>query len=225
MDNAPVWIGAIVIAYLVGSIPFGFLIARAKGIDIRAHGSGNIGATNVGRILGKRLGRIAFLLDFLKGAAPVALTGWVLGVFGSPSVAAPVALAWVGVAIATIVGHVFPIYLRFKGGKGVATTFGALVALWPFVTVACVLAMVLWVVVLKITRYVSVASCAAACALPLGVLAAAAVGITTPDRGIAALAVAWPFALATTLIAGLVVVRHRGNLARVCAGTEPKVGG
>jgi glycerol-3-phosphate acyltransferase PlsY len=224
MTDTLAWTIAIALAYLIGSIPFGYLVARAKGIDIRAHGSGNIGATNVSRVLGKRLGRAVFVLDFLKGALPVLGAGLVLGAIGSPPPAPAVALMWVGVAIATILGHVFPIYLRFKGGKGVATTFGALIALWPFVTIACFLAMVLWVIVLKVTRYVSVASCAAACALPAGVLAAAAAGLTTPASGVAAWAQIWPFAAATTLIAALVVARHRGNLARVRAGTEPKVG-
>jgi glycerol-3-phosphate acyltransferase PlsY len=218
------WALAIVAAYLVGSIPFGYLVARVKGIDIRAHGSGNIGATNVGRVLGKRLGRAVFLLDFAKGALPVIATGFLFHILPRSSPSASVAGLWVGVAAATIVGHVFPIYLRFKGGKGVATTFGALIALWPFVTLPCFVAMLLWVITLKVTRYVSLSSCVAAIAVPAGVLAASAAGLTTPNHGVAAWKIVWPFALATALIALLVVHRHRGNLARVRAGTEPRVG-
>ncbi len=224
MSDGALWAIAIACAYLVGSIPFGLLVARAKGIDIRAHGSGNIGATNVSRVLGKRLGRMVFLLDFAKGALPVVFAGFYFHLLPKSTPSAMVAGVWVAVAVATILGHVFPIYLRFKGGKGVATTFGALFALWPFVTLPCFIAMVLWIITLKITRYVSVSSCVAAISLPAGVLAASAAGITTTATGIGAWETVWPFALATALIAALVVQRHRGNLARVRAGTEPKVG-
>ena len=226
MPDAAAWPIAIACAYLIGAIPFGLLVARARGIDIRAHGSGNIGATNVTRVLGKRLGRIVFLLDFAKGALPVLITGLALGPLArhAAPLAPPVALAWTAVAVAAILGHIFPVYLRFKGGKGVATTFGALLALWPFVTLACALAMLTWVITLKLTRYVSVSSCAAAIALPLGVLLAAASGITTSAPGLEGIAQAWPFAAATALVAALVIARHRANLARVRAGTEPKVG-
>ena len=224
MSDTALWAGVIASAYLVGSIPFGYLVARAKGIDIREHGSGNIGATNVGRVLGKRLGRAVFFLDFAKGAAPVVAAGFLFHILPRSTPDPLTAGLWVTVAVATIVGHVFPIYLRFKGGKGVATTFGALLALWPFVTLPCFVAMLLWAVTLKATRYVSVASCVAAVAVPAGVLAASAAGLTTSTHGFGAWTIIWPFALATTLVALLVVYRHRGNLARVRAGTEPRVG-
>jgi len=226
MPDAPSWAIAVACAYLVGSIPFGYLVARAKGIDIRAHGSGNIGATNVGRVLGKRLGRMVFFLDFAKGALPVAIAGYALGMIPATSTDTGAHAAWACVALATILGHVFPIYLRFKGGKGVATTFGALLALWPFVTIPCAIAMIAWVITLKLTRYVSVASCIAAIALPIGVLACAdlTIRIALGANVVGGIALVWPYAAVTALIAALVVLRHRGNLARVRAGTEPKVG-
>ncbi len=213
-------------AYLVGAIPFGYLIGRAKGVDIRAHGSGNIGATNVRRVLGRGPGNLCFALDVLKGAGPVLASGVLLGPIGAASVATGDALGWVGVAVMTVMGHMFPVYLRFKGGKGVATGLGALAALWPFVTPAAALALGLWVVTVRTTRYVSVASCVAACSLPVGVALARALNwpAASADPLAQRLADAWPFLGLTLLLAVLVTVKHKGNLARVRAGTEPKIG-
>src|SRR6266446_5037895 len=109
--------------YLIGSIPFGYLVARSRGVDIFRHGSGNIGATNVGRVLGKRFGIFVFVLDFAKGAVP---TGIARSVAGSAEDLLPVAAA-----LAAVIGHMFPVYLRFKGGKGVATGAGVVFVLLP----------------------------------------------------------------------------------------------
>lgn len=208
----------IVGAYLVGAVPFGFLMGRARGVDIREHGSGNIGATNAMRVLGKKLGITAFVLDVLKGAAPVLASGVVMGTLDGVRGVGEAAL-WLGVGIAAVVGHVFPVYLRFKGGKGVATSFGVLACYWPVVTPAAGIALLVWVVVLKASRYVSVASVAAAIALPTAVIAA----LTLGWRGYG-LETGWPFAAVALAVAGLVVVRHRGNLSRVLKGTEPTAG-
>lgn len=145
----------LVICYFIGSIPFGFLIARAKGIDIRTVGSGNIGATNVLRTLGKKFGIPCFFLDFLKGYLPVLATTILI----TDNEYAPIC------AVAgTVLGHVFTCFLKFKGGKGVATTAGALTGLAPLAVLA---GMVIWFVVLKITGYVSLGSVISAIILPI----------------------------------------------------------
>jgi glycerol-3-phosphate acyltransferase PlsY len=212
-------------AFLCGSIPFGMLIARARGIDIRAHGSGNIGATNVGRVLGRTWGVAVFALDVCKGLAPVLVAGAALGTLGH--IAAPARDAWLvlATAAAAILGHVFCPWLRFKGGKGVATSLGALAGVFPVLTIAVALAALTWLAALRVTRMVGVASVMAAGALPVlvfGVFAGAtAVGYF--DTWAHAWAAATPAIVVTAALAGVVIVRHRGNLRRAMAGTEPKV--
>ena len=149
--------------YLAGSIPFGYLIGRLNGIDIRKHGSHNIGATNVTRVLGAAYGRICFVLDFLKGALPVLLIGSRIGL-GSP-----IGQGWSAVLVAAgcILGHMYPCWLNFKGGKGVATSIGALITLafWPVV-----IALVVWYLVFLKTKIVSIASLATAATTPIAAL-------------------------------------------------------
>ena len=211
------WVPFIAIAYLAGSIPFGVLIARAKGIDIRQHGSKNVGATNVGRVLGKRLGMLCFFLDAAKGALPVLGAGFATSSIGTQELAAVDAWMWLAIVAAAMFGHMFPIWLRFKGGKGVATGLGALLALYPVMTISAVGAFILWVAIVKVFRYVGVASCAGALSLPLWVFIADFAGWT--GQGDKA-----PFYIASTLLAAVVIIKHRGNLSRTLAGTEPKVG-
>src|SRR2546425_6951270 len=152
--------GTLLIAYLVGAIPFGYLIARWRGVDIFQHGSGNIGATNVGRILGKRFGILVFLLDFAKGALPtaagLALAQWLE--------IEPPSIVGVAAGLAAFVGHLFPVYLGFRGGKGVATGAGIVVVLLPLPAAAAVLT---WILFVAVFRYVSLASLAAALVLCL----------------------------------------------------------
>lgn len=217
--DAALWITA---AYLVGAVPFGLLLGFTRGVDIRTIGSGNIGATNARRALGPALGNTAFVLDVLKGAAPVLAFGLAHDLIPpSPTPAAPTAV-YAAVALAAILGHVFPVYLRFKGGKGVATSLGALAALYPFATLPTLAALAVWIAALKLTRYVSVASIAAALSLPLAVAALAA-----PTDQTLSPHTFWdaaPVLAATALLAALVVYRHRGNIARLAAGEEPRVG-
>lgn len=219
---------AVPVAYLLGSIPFGFLIGRARGIDIREHGSKNIGATNVRRVLGSKAGNLCLALDMLKGAVPVLGAGLAAGVLTRGVASAGEAALWFAVAVFSVIGHMFPVYLRFKGGKGVATGFGAIVGLWLIGTVAALSALVVWIVVVKTARYVSVASCAAAMALPIVAMAATMLGPGVVGSRVGAwlpgLALAWPWVVGFAAIAALVVFKHRGNLARVRAGTEPRVG-
>jgi acyl-phosphate glycerol 3-phosphate acyltransferase len=195
-------------AYLIGAIPFGYLIARARGVDIFQAGSGNIGATNVGRVLGRRFGILVFLLDFAKGAGPVAAaqqlsTHWQTGL---PAAALPVTAG-----LAAFLGHLFPVYLGFRGGKGVATSAGVVAVLMPVPTLA---ALLVWVAVVCATRTVSLASLAAAATLCL-------VRLTF---------VVSPFGEADVIItvfslvaAGLVVARHRANIGRLVHGTENRL--
>jgi len=220
------WLAFISLAYFVGAIPFGLIIARSRGVDLRAHGSGNIGATNVLRTLGKKPGILCFVLDALKGALPVVVSGLVMRTIDRSDLDAISALWWLAVAMATVLGHMFTVFARLRGGKGVATGFGALAAMWPVVTPAALGALIAWYVTLKITRYVSVASCVAALTLPVCVLALRALGVMTNDHSGAAsrIASAWPFLVVTGALAALVIYKHRGNLARVRTGTEHRVG-
>ncbi|MDG2021119.1 MAG: glycerol-3-phosphate 1-O-acyltransferase PlsY [Phycisphaerales bacterium] len=206
------------IAFVSGSVPFGVIIARRKGVDIRQSGSGNPGSTNVGRVLGKRFGILCFILDALKGAAPVLLSGWLGGVLGMESPANAAAWGWLLVAVCAILGHCFSPWLGFRGGKGVATGFGAVLAMWPVLTVPALAAFAVWGITLGLTRFMSLASMAGAIVLPSTVVAMALGG----EGG--SLKSSLPFLVITGAIAAFVVFRHRNNLIRLRVGAEPRVG-
>ena len=207
-------------AYLVGSVPFGLLIGMARGVDVRSKGSGNIGATNVWRLLGSRLGSLCFVLDVLKGLVVVVGAGFYLrgaGLDGAVGLIGPLGqLAWISVGAGSILGHMFSIYLRFGGGKGGATSFGVLVGIWPYVTMTGVGSCVIWIVVWGVWRYASVASMAAAVGFPMMFLLL----IRQVDGW--RFEELWPLFVFSCVIAGLVVVRHRSNIRRLLAGTEDK---
>jgi len=210
---------AIVAAYLLGAVPFGLLIARARGTDLRSIGSGNIGATNVARALGRKWGYVCFGLDVLKGLVPMVAARVVLTACrnGAQPVGPAFLAIWLGVGIAAILGHVFPVYLKFKGGKGVSTSFGVALGLWPYFTIGALVALVVWAAVALTWRYVSLASICASTAFPI----ALGVGIAVVDDWqITAL---WPLLVAAAAIPVLVIVRHRENIARLLAGTESKI--
>jgi acyl phosphate:glycerol-3-phosphate acyltransferase len=198
---------AFLVAYLIGSLPFGLLIGRyVAGVDIRQAGSGNIGATNVARVLGKRLGLIVLILDCLKGALPTALLPLLL----SDSDSLRLHLAVVS-GTAAILGHMFPCWLKFRGGKGVATALGVALALAPLSTAA---AFVVFVLVVALTRIVSLGSVLAACSfcgVELWSLRPSPFGDVT-----------WSLAAFSTLVPLLIIFRHLANLARLMRGTEPK---
>ncbi|HSW44476.1 MAG TPA: glycerol-3-phosphate 1-O-acyltransferase PlsY [Phycisphaerae bacterium] len=213
--------GIVVAAYLCGAIPFGLLVGLTRGVDVRTRGSNNIGATNVGRVLGWPWGLLAFTLDLLKGFAPVWLAGRYLAAqAGHGPLSAGDFLAWMAVAFAAILGHVFPVYLRFKGGKGVATSLGVLLGIWPYFTLPGLVAFVFWIVVTGLTRYVSVGSIVAAGSFPF--LFAAAVHWARGRWGSADQL--WPMYLFSIVLAALVIYRHRSNLKRLLAGTESRIG-
>ncbi|MBX3358427.1 MAG: glycerol-3-phosphate 1-O-acyltransferase PlsY [Phycisphaeraceae bacterium] len=207
------------LSYLAGSIPFGLLIGLARGIDIRKHGSGNIGATNAGRVLGRRIGLLCFALDVLKGFGPTLAFGLYSGSAGRFALAPEAWAWWLAVAAAAVLGHVFPVWLGFKGGKGVATGFGAMLGVFPLLTIAGALSMIVWIVSARVTRYVSVSSCLAAASLPAWTVVTGLAASRGTIEG-----VQWPCAGAALLLGVLVIWTHRGNLARVRAGTEPKIG-
>jgi glycerol-3-phosphate acyltransferase PlsY len=194
-------------SYLLGSIPFGYLAGRIGGIDIRKCGSGNVGATNVMRTLGKSYGYPVFVADFLKGFGAVKMSlliaTRVQSEWNSPEMFGILA------AISSVIGHSFPVWLHFKGGKGVATSAGALFALAP---VAALVGAAIWILTFWLTRYVSVASVAAAAALPLIIL------ITTwlSEHGGKSLF------YSSVCLAAVVIWRHRSNLSRLIRGTEPR---
>jgi glycerol-3-phosphate acyltransferase PlsY len=202
-------------AYLCGSIPFGLLIGWSRGVDIRSRGSGNIGATNLGRALGRPWGVLCFVLDLLKGLGPVLA----FAVATEPRQAGELGpmLWWLGVGVATVLGHVLPVWLKFKGGKGVATGLGVVLGMWPWLTLAGGVAGVAWVVLTYRTGYVSLGSVVAAASLPITAAAGAWLGGEAP-------AVGGVYVAVSVVLAGLVVWRHRGNLARLRAGTEARIG-
>ena len=195
MDKAVVWAIWIAGAYLIGAIPFGFLIGKIRGVDVRTVGSKNIGATNVYRTVGKKWGFLAFLCDFLKGFLPTL-----------------VALRWGGdgnlavyVGLACVIGHTLTIFMRFRGGKGVATAFGMMIALAPYPTLAafCVFVVTVW-----LSHYISLGSILAAITLGTLVWFVPCLPLL---RGIA------------TAIAVFVVVKHRTNIVRLVKGCENRI--
>ncbi|MBX7246463.1 MAG: glycerol-3-phosphate 1-O-acyltransferase PlsY [Candidatus Sumerlaeaceae bacterium] len=191
---------ALVIAYFVGSIPTGLLLGNAfRGIDLREHGSGNLGATNAFRILGTKLGVSVLGLDMLKGLAPVAVLPAILGI----SPASPGTQLLIGAA--AIAGHVFSIFVNFKGGKGVATALGVYLAIAPYPTLAT---LAVGIAIILISGYVSLASLFGAIFLPLVLYWNA-----------------YPFSVVvvTEIIAIMVIVRHKGNAERILNGTENKI--
>lgn len=204
MPSLPLALTVLGTAYLLGSIPFGYLLVRfVRKEDIRAVGSGNIGATNVARSGAKGLGILTLALDLSKGLIAVMIAKHVTPNFGS----APSDLA-VAAAVAAVVGHVFPVWLRFRGGKGVATALGVFLALTPTVALATV---VVFALLVATTRIVSLASIGAAAIIPLFAM------LLVPDRS--------PVYLGGVVsVALLVIVKHRANIERLLNHTEPKFG-
>ncbi len=199
------WLLIAIGSYLLGSIPAGFIAGKICGVDLRTQGSGNIGATNALRVLGKKWGYAVFLFDFLKGLVPVLLAlHWGRTVGVEPS-SAPGALA----ALGSLVGHSFPVWLGFKGGKGIATSGGVIIGL--FSLPAFLICLGVWLLLFTTTRYVSVASIGGALSLPVVVGA-----MFLMHR------IDWLALMVSIVMCGLAVWRHRSNIARLRAGTEPR---
>ena len=186
----------ILFGYLSGSLIFGELIAKAKGVDLRSIGSGNVGATNVTRALGKKFGAVVFFLDMLKGLIPTAL---------AVTLKAPESLTVSLVGIAAVLGHMFPVFHKFRGGKGVATAFGVVLGIsWK----PALILIILWAMALYITRFVSVASM-----------------LSSLSAIIVFLAMDYPpnIILMALIISALIIFKHRSNIQRLIAGEEPKI--
>lgn len=193
------------VSYLLGAVPFGYLIARARGVDIRRQGSGNVGATNVFRCVGRLWGTLTLAGDTAKGFAAAFIVPALLGPSGDSFAGEPLKILCAGLAVA---GHNWPVFLGFRGGKGVATSAGALLGIAPL---AAVIGLLTWLAVAGLTRYVSAASmvAAAAAAVASWALYRDSGGLWTP--------------LALSILAALVVWRHKANIRRLLAGTENRM--
>lgn len=215
-----VFLPAMVIAYFVGAVPFAQVIAKFHGKDLRTIGSGNIGATNLSRACGRKWAYVCFACDVLKGLIPVAGVRIIAGTVAEDpaELLAPSFFAlWLAVGVAAILGHVFPIYLKFKGGKGVSTSLGVAFGLWPYFTIGAAIALACWIACVLTWRYVSLASMWAAATFPLTLVVAIALKANW------ALADLWPLAVAALIIPLLVIFLHRSNIKRLLAGTESKI--
>jgi glycerol-3-phosphate acyltransferase PlsY len=199
------------VTYFIGAIPFGLVVAKVKGRDPRQFGSGNIGATNVGRMLGGKYFALVFTLDMLKGMLPMLAGAFLvrhLDVTNKPY------LMWMLVGLAALVGHIFPIYLKFKGGKGVATAAGVLLGLFPYYTIPGAIVIGVFIVVFLVWRMVSLGSV-------IGALAFA------PVYAIVGYFLGWPIAreqlpllIFAIVMSLLIVLKHKTNIQRILAGTE-----
>lgn len=206
-------------AYLLGSVPFGLLVAKTRGIDPRKAGSGNIGATNVGRLLGAKFFAIVFTLDLLKSLIPMIAAALVLRTYiGDAGHYQPLDYGlWLLAGFAAILGHMYSVFLRFNGGKGVATSTGVVLGLFPYYTVPGLIAIAAFLAVFKLTRYVSVASIIGSITFVLAYICFA-LALQWPIVG-----AQWPLLAFAILMAALITYKHRGNLARLRAGTEHRI--
>lgn len=224
--DIPLWLLALILiasSFLLGSIPCSYLLGRMRGVDIRQLGSKNIGATNLGRVLGRKYFFLGFALDMLKGFVPVLVAGWLLGTLGRYASMPGVTLAWLLCAVAAVVGHVFTPWLGWKGGKGVATGLGVMLGVFPVLTIVGLCALAVFLVLLWRYRYISLGSLGAGVTLPIAFVTLMAV--RSPDAAAALTRDSGPLYLGfTLLLCGLVFWTHRANIARLRAGTESKFG-
>jgi acyl phosphate:glycerol-3-phosphate acyltransferase len=198
------YLTVVIAAYMLGSIPTGYLVARAKGVDIRTVGSGNIGATNVFRMLGKPAGIFVLVFDGLKGFAGCT---WLVDAIIQAFQLSPEETEYLRIAgLAVILGHNYPCWLSFKGGKGIATSAGVLAALVPW---ALLIILSLWIILFALTRYVSVGSLAASFTLPF------ATWFTTKS---------WTLTIVTAAMGVLAIYKHKANIQRLLKGTENRIG-
>lgn len=203
----------IVVSYLLGSIPFGVIISRAHGKDLQKIGSGNIGATNVARALGRKWAYVCFALDVLKGLVPMLASKLLIS--EEPTIAE--LSLWLVVGCAAIAGHVFSVYLRFKGGKGVSTCLGVVLGLFPYYTIPGLIAFAIWIACVLMWRYISLASIIAALMFPLILI------VMIILRGDWSFACLWPLVLVAFLMLVLVLLRHVENIKRLLDGSEGKI--
>ena len=206
-----------VIAYLMGSIPFGLIIGLSKGLDPRKAGSGNIGATNVGRLLGGRYFALVFTLDVLKGLLPMLAGAYIV----NRSAISPDKLTyafWLLVGLCDILGHIFSIFINFKGGKGVATSVGVVLGVFPYFTIPALVVTTVWVIIFKLTRYVSLASIIVSALFPFAYIALGTY------KHWPMLHEQLPLLIFSFIVGSLIILRHRTNITRLLNGTENRIG-
>jgi glycerol-3-phosphate acyltransferase PlsY len=217
MDSKLILLLLMPVAYVLGSIPFGLIVGLSKGVDPRTAGSKNIGATNVGRLLGIRYFFYVFLLDMLKGLVPMAIASYCLSRMGpAANRTATENLLHLLIGFAAILGGSFSLFLRFKGGKAVSVSCGVALGLYPFFTLAGLVAVAIWIGVFAASKYVSLASMTAAAAFPVAFLAIGEV------RHWDVFGRQLPLLIFSTLVTVLIIVRHRTNISRLLAGTETR---
>jgi len=195
----------VVVSYLIGAVPWAFIIGKLRGIDIRDQGSGNVGATNVRRVLGKKLGILCFFLDFLKGFIPAFA---ILNLNKYVELDLSIDFAFILIAFATVAGHMWPVYLKFKGGKGVSTMAGILLALAPL---SLLIGGAVWAIFFYSFRYVSLASICASLTLPLSAYLLSKYEVYKLSDTLLGILI---------ILAALVIFRHKGNIIRLINGTE-----
>jgi glycerol-3-phosphate acyltransferase PlsY len=217
MPAAPL-IALIPIAYLIGCVPFGLIIGKSRGVDVRQSGSGNIGATNVGRLLGRKFFFIVFFLDMFKGLAPMLIASMIVHQVAEPDRTRQLYLLWLLVGFAAILGHMFSIFLKFKGGKGVATSAGVMLGLFPYFTLPGLAAIVIFIIVFVAFRYISLGSITGAAALPL------LYALIGRARGWPITGSQLPLLIFSIVMALLIILKHRSNIQRLLAGTENRFG-
>jgi glycerol-3-phosphate acyltransferase PlsY len=211
MSDTQLLLLLIPVGFLAGSIPFGFLVGKARGIDIRTAGSGNIGATNVGRLLGKKWFYLVFFLDVMKSCLTLVAARLLLS---QPPQSTTIFGLWLAIGFFALLGHIFTPWLGFKGGKGVATGFGVMLGIFPYYTIPGLIGLATFIAIYKKTRYISLASMIGAGLFPIYYL-------------ILGLLLKWdilssqlPLLVFAFVMASLVILRHRENIARLRAGTE-----
>ena len=209
----PLFILLIIAAYLLGSVPFALIIAKSHGKDLRSIGSGNIGATNVSRALGPVWGYVCFGLDVFKGLLPMLAA---MPLVSSPPTVSELWL-WLCVGYAAVLGHIFPIYLKFKGGKGVSTSLGILLGLFPYYTFCGIVSLLVCCACILIWKYISLGSILASIAFPLSLITLI---IIRADWELANL---WPLLIMSLVLTTLVILRHVENIKRLIEGSENKV--
>jgi len=205
------------IGYLLGSIPFGLLVGKLKGIDVRLQGSRNIGATNVGRLLGRKFFFYVFFLDLLKSFLPMVVASFFVHRIALAERNREIYLLWLLVGLAAVLGHMFSLFLRFKGGKGVATSCGLMLGCVPFYTYPGLLGIIVFLIAFFATRFVSVASMTGAVAFPVLYVLVGRV-LHWPILG-----AQLPLLIIAILVALMIVWKHRLNIARLRAGTENRI--
>jgi acyl phosphate:glycerol-3-phosphate acyltransferase len=213
-----IWVLSILIpiAYVIGSIPFGLIVGKSRGIDVRAAGSGNIGATNVGRLLGRKFFFAVFFLDLAKSFVPMLAASAIVWRIPESGRDRTIYLLWLLVGFAAVIGHMFSVFLKFRGGKGVATSAGMMLGLLPYYTLPGMLAIVVFILVFFPTRYVSLGSIISACSFPVLYFALGR-WMGWPVTG-----AQLPLLIFACVLALMIVLKHRTNISRLLSGTENK---